>query len=105
MGLDRQMDRLERFEQPLHLGQGPGVGSIAQDLVGARVGLHEDPRIGERLFSLMKFRDGQWSLAFGGREGLSARFSSTAIRAKRFEPKRSSLSSVPSSSEFQNCVR
>lgn len=27
-------------------------------------------RIGERLFSLMRFRDGQWSLAFGGREDL-----------------------------------
>lgn len=27
-------------------------------------------RLGERLFSLMKLHDGQWSLAFGGREDL-----------------------------------
>lgn len=62
-------------------------------------------RLGERLFSLMKFRDGQWSLAFDGREALERAVLEHSVWAKRFEPKRSSLSSVPSSSEFQSCVR
>src|SRR5690606_20147244 len=36
------VDGDEGFEEGFHLAQGPGVGAVAQGLVGVRVGFHED---------------------------------------------------------------